>query len=162
MRMPNIFKMTPEMTTLLSSSTHEETPLGILDESPPSNALSQTQVNLNTVNQVPSTNDPFSISKNRINGDVRAVGLFERLNGKKHNLDLVRPDPNVFDTPTGPLTEVEDSMLSGKEGFGRLTAAHVSNEPPLAPTRKGRAMPGLGLDFSVGRSSQSDFSSLML
>lgn len=156
MRMPNIFKMTPEMTSLLSSSTQEETPLGILDESPPSNTLSQTQVNPNTVNQVPSTNDPFSISKNRINGDVRAVGLFERLNGKKNNMDLVRPDPYIFDTPTGPTTEAEDSMLLGKEGFGRSTAAQVPNEPPLAPSRKGRTMPGLGMDFSVGMSFQSD------
>lgn len=154
--MPNIFKMTPEMTSLMSSSTQEETPLGILDESPPSNALSQTQVNLNTVNQVPSANDPFSISKNRINGDVRAVGLFERLNGKKNNMDLVRPDPYVFDTPTAPTTEAEDSIFSVKEGHGRVTAAQVSNEPPLAPTRKGRTMPGLGMDFSVGTSFRSD------
>jgi len=156
-RMPNIFKMTPEMTNLLSSSTQEETPLAVLDESPPSNALSQTHVNLNTVNQIPSTNDPFSISKNRINGDVRAVGLFERLNGKKNNMDLVRPDPYVFDTPTGAAAEAEDSLLSGKEGFGRLAAAHVSNEPPLAPPRKGRTMPGLGTDFSVGMSYLSNF-----
>lgn len=148
--MPNIFKMTPEMTSLLSSSAQEETPLGILDESPPTNALSQSQVNLNTVNQIPSTNDPFSISKNRINGDVRAVGLFERLNGKKNNVDLVRPDPHIFDTPTGPTTEAEDLVLAGKEDFGRLAAGQVSNEPPLAPMRKGRTMPGLGMDFSVG------------
>lgn len=148
--------MTPEMTSLMSSSTHEETPLGILDESPPSNAHSQTQVNVNTVNQVPSANDPFSISKNRINGDVRAVGLFERLNGKKNNMDLVRPDPYVFDTPTAPTIEAEDAMLSGKEGFGRITAAQVANEPPLAPTRKGRTMPGLGMDFSVGMFFRND------
>lgn len=141
--------MTPEMMSLLSTSGQEETPLGILDESPPSNALSQTQVNINTVNQIPSTNDPFSISKNRINGEVRAVGLFERLNGKKANVDLVRPDPHVFDTPTGPGVEVDDSLLSGKEDYTRPAAAQT-NEPPLAPARKGRTVPGVGLDFNAG------------
>lgn len=148
-RMSNIFKTTPEMMSLLSTSGHEETPLGILDESPPTNALSQTQVNINTVNQIPSTNDPFSISKNRINGDVRAVGLFERLNGKKANVDLVRPDPHVFDTPTGPGVEVDDSLLSGKEDYTRPAAAQT-NEPPLAPARKGQTVPGVGLDFNAG------------
>lgn len=143
--------MTPEMMSLLSNSGNEETPLGILDESPPSHALSQTQVHVNTVNQIPSTNDPFSISKNRINGDVRAVGLFERLNGKKANVDLVRPDPHVFDTPTGPGAEVDDSLLSGKEDYTRPAVAQTANEPPLAPARKGRTLPGVGLDFNAGK-----------
>lgn len=155
-RMPNIFKMTPEMTSLLSNSSQEETPLGILDESPPSNVLSQSQINVNTTAQAPSANDPFSISKNRINGDVRSgsLALFERTAGKKNIIpptDIVRPDPHVFDTPTGPLAEGEDSILLGKEGGGgRGTTALNSNEPPLAPMRKGRTLPGLGIDFSVG------------
>lgn len=153
--MPNIFKMTPEMLSLLSNSSHEETPLGILDESPPSNALSQSQLNVNTATQPPSTNDPFSISKNRVNGDVRSgtLALFEKTVGKKNAVapaDIIRPDPHIFDTPTGPLVEADDSITLGKEGGGRGVAAHVSNEPPLAPVRKGRTLPGLGMDFSTG------------
>ena len=152
--MPNVFKMTPEMMSLLSSSSHEEIPLGILDESPPSNALSQTQVNVNTAGQVPSNNDPFSISKNRVNGDTRggSLALFERLNNKKTNVapaDIVRPDPNVFDTPTGNTGEVEDSVLPDKEG-GPLGTTSISNAPPPAPARKIRTMQGLGMDFSGG------------
>ena len=155
--MSNIFKMTPEMMSVLSSSTNEETSLGILDESPPSNALSQSQVNVNTANQPPSSNDPFSISKNRINGDVRnnagSLALFEKFNSKKNNSapvePIIRPDPQVFDTPTGPVGGMEDSIFSGKEIGGRAAAASISNEPPLAPPRKGQTLPGLGMDFSI-------------
>ena len=153
--MPNIFKMTPEMMSLLSGSSHEETPLGILDESPPANILSQSQVGVNTNAPPPSTNDPFSISKNRINGDIRtgSLALFERTAGKKNTVppaDIVRPDPHVFDTPTGPLGETEELSLLGKEIIGRGTTGLTSNEPPLAPVRKNRTLPGLGMDFSVG------------
>ena len=155
--MPNIFKMTPDMMSALSSSTNEETPLGILDESPPSNALSQSQVNVNTANQPPSSNDPFSISKNRINGDVRnnagSLALFEKFNSKKNNVapidPIIRPDPHIFDTPTGPAGSTEDSIFSGKEIRGRAAAAPISTEPPLAPPKKERTLPGLGMDFSI-------------
>lgn len=149
--------MTPEMISVLSSSTNEETPLGILDESPPSNALSQSQVNANNVNQPPSSNDPFSISKNRINGDVRnnagSLALFEKFNSRKNNSapiePVIRPDPQIFDTPTGPTGGMEDSIFLGKEIGGRSLVASIPNEPPLAPPRKGQTLPGLGMDFST-------------
>ncbi len=155
--MPNIFKMTPEMMSVLSSSTNEETPLGILDESPPSNALSLSQINVNTANQPPSSNDPFSISKNRINGDVRnnagSLALFEKFNSKKNNAapidPIIRPDTQIFGTPTGPTGGIEDSIFSGKEIGGRAVTASISTEPPLAPPRKERTLPGLGMDFSI-------------
>lgn len=155
--MPNIFKMTPEMMSVLSSSANEETPLGILDESPPSNTLSQSQVNVNIANQPPSSNDPFSISKNRINGDVRnnagSLALFEKFNSKKNNAapvePIIRPDPQIFDTPTGPTGGMEDSIFLGKEIGGRAAAVPIPTEPPLAPPRKERTLPGLGMDFSI-------------
>ena len=156
-RVSNIFKMTSEMMSVLSSSTSEETSLGILDESPPSNALSQSQINVNTANQPPSSNDPFSISKNRINGDVRnnagSLALFEKFNSRKNNSapvePIIRPDPQIFDTPTGPTGGVEESMFLGKEIGGRGAITTVPNEPPLAPPRKGQTLPGLGMDFSI-------------
>ena len=155
--MSNVFKMTPEMTSVLSSSANEETSLGILDESPPSNALSQSQVNVNNAYQPPSNNDPFSISKNRINGDIRnnagSLALFERFNGKKNTSapteSIIRPDPQVFDTPTAPIGGLEDSIFSGKQIGARTAATLIPNEPPSAPLRKGPTLPGLGMDFSI-------------
>ena len=149
--------MTPEMMSVLSSSTNDDTTLGTLDDSPPSNALSQTQVNVNAANQLPSSNDPFSISKNRINGDVRnnagSLALFEKFNSKKNNSvpiePIIRADPPTFDTPTGPTGGLEDSIFSAKEIGGRAVAAPILNEPPPAPARKGQTLPGLGMDFSM-------------
>ena len=151
--MPNIFKMTPEMSSLLAGPSQEETPLGILDESPPTNALTQSQ-NVNAVGQIPSSNDPFSISKNRINGDVRtgagSLALFERLNSKKNVIapkeDIIRPDTHVLDTPTGPGAGGDESMF-GREIGGRATGP-ISNEPPLAPARKSRPLP-VGMDLNT-------------
>jgi anaphase-promoting complex subunit 3 len=147
--MANVFKMTPEMMTLLSTSSNEETPLGILDESPPTNALAQSQVNVNA--QLPSTNDPFSISKNRINGDVRGAGslaLFDRFNSKRSAVvskdEIVRPDVHILDTPTGPPGDAEDPIFTDKDA-----GEHGPTEPPKAPMRKVRALPGLGMDFNV-------------
>ena len=151
--MQNVFKMTPEMMSLLSTSSHEETPLGVLDESPPSNALTQSQVNINTMNPTPSANDPFSISKNRINGEIRGNGgtLFEKLNNKKNLVapieGNIRLDPDVLDTPTGPLGGMDNQVFS-ERGIGNVATAPITTEPPLAPIRKGRTLPGLGMDLS--------------
>ena len=151
--MQNVFKMTPEMMSVLSSFTQEETSLGVLEESPPSNALNQTQVNINPTNP-PLSNDPFSISKNRINGDVRANGgLFEKLNNKRNMVAPIEgnilPDPDVLDTPTGHTIGTNSQNFSGKDVGDRIQAPQTVTEPPLAPARKGRTLPGLGMDFST-------------
>ena len=143
-RINNIFKLTPEMMSLMSDASQEQTPLGTLDESPP-NALSQTNVNLHTTTQVSTGNDPFSISKNRLNGDVRnnagSSALFEKLNSSKNMLTPSGiPGYIGEDTPTGNGGIMDPAFFSGKG---------VGNEPPLAPIRKGRGLPGMGLDFGA-------------
>ncbi|KAL9129588.1 MAG: hypothetical protein Q9217_002008 [Psora testacea] len=143
-RMPNIFKMTPHMMNSMSDPSHEQTPLGALDESPP-NALSQSAVNIHVVNQPPSNNDPFSISKNRLNGEVRnnagSSALYEKLNSSTNVVTPIGgPDVVGEDSPTGNGGVMDPAFFFGK-GAG--------NEPPLAPIRKGRGPPGMGLDFGV-------------
>ena len=147
-RINNIYKITPEMMSLISDPSHEQTPLGTLDESPP-NPLSQTTVNLHTTNQVSTGNDPFSISKNRLNGDIRNnagnSALFEKLNEKLNSsknivTPLGMPEYIGEDTPTGNGGIMDPAFFSGKG---------VGSEPPLAPIRKGRGLPGMGLDFSA-------------
>ena len=128
----------------MSDSSHEQTPLGVLEESPP-NALAQSTVNIHVVNHPPSNNDPFSISKNRLNGDVRNnagnSALYEKLNSSKNIVTPLGDSDTVGeDTPTGNGGIMDPAFFSGK-GAG--------NEPPLAPTRKGRGLPGMGLDFGT-------------
>lgn len=142
-RIPNIFKITPEMMSLISGQ-NEQTPLGILDESPP-NALSQSNVNIHATSQPTSNNDPFSVSKNRLNGDVRnntgSSALFEKMNSTKNIVTPVgAPEVAGEDTPIDNAGIMDPSFFSGKG---------ATNEPPLAPARKGRGLPGMGLDFGT-------------
>ncbi|MCJ1336839.1 anaphase-promoting complex subunit cdc27 [Bachmanniomyces sp. S44760] len=147
-RVPNIFKMTPEMMNGVTGSFNEETPLGILDESPPS--VSSGLFN----NQPPQANDPFSISKNRINGESRvnlgSSALFEKLNG---STSLATPigntgglDFNDLETPTVPGVVAATTMWQNPSTTAAETTAV---EPPIAAPKKMRTLQGLGMDFSM-------------
>lgn len=137
----------------LSSPSPDENP-SIPDPAPPPNGLLQPSTSKNSQNQPPLSNDPFSISKNRINGEVRPNAgssvLFEKLNGSRN---VVAPvgGGNIYpglDTPTGPGSGVITEIHPNKEAPG-VTAVSVPAEPPLAPMRKARAVQGMGVDFSV-------------
>ena len=128
----------------MADTSHEQTPLGTLDESSP-NALSQSAVNIHAMNQPPSNNDPFSISKNRLNGELRnnagSSALYEKLDSSRNMVTPIGGSDVVGeDTPTGHGGIMDPAFFSGKG---------VGNEPPLAPVRKGRGLPGMGLDFST-------------
>lgn len=149
--------MTPEMMSGLAASSVEESSSEIPDEPPPSSGLSQTQVNSHNTSQPPSSNDPFSISKNRINGDVRhnlgTSALFEKLNGSRVTVTPITTggglDSQVMDTPTGPERDSTAEIVLGRDAGGVMAAMPISTEPPLAPMRKARTLQGLGMDFSV-------------
>ncbi|KAL9612796.1 MAG: hypothetical protein Q9167_002631 [Letrouitia subvulpina] len=160
-RIPNVFQMTPEMRRLLQTSPTDENTLETLDESPPPNPLSQSQAtnNINISSSQPSSNDPFSISKNRINGDVRpnlgSSALFEKLNGSRTIITPISGgdlDYQEMDTPTGPSSFNSDT-LSSKDFVGNgmisMTSTLHSAEPPLAPMRKGRTLHGMGVDLNT-------------
>ncbi|KAI4270806.1 MAG: hypothetical protein LQ337_006453 [Flavoplaca oasis] len=153
-RIPNIFQMTPEMKRAFSASSSEENTLETLEESPPTNPFSQSQSanNVNT-NQPSSNNDPFTISKNRVNGDVRPnFGIFDKLNIGKASVTPISDgdlDMSSFDTPTGADTSFGHDVYLGKEGGDQMATAANGIEPPLAPVRKARAGPALGTDISV-------------
>ena len=155
-RMPNIFKMTPEMMSAMAGSSQEEGSLGIVNESSPPNPLSQAQVNINTTGQHPSANDPFSISKNRVN-DMRthagSMALFEKLNGAKNVVTPVvgvRPNACADETPTGSGGIMDPGFfLSGKAPADAYVAAPVSADPPLPPARKARAVPGVDINMDA-------------
>ena len=127
------------------------------DETIPPSGLSQTQVNSQNLPQPPSSTDPFSISKNRINGDVRPnLGnsvLFEKLNGSKVTVTPITTggvlDSQAVDTPTGPGRDSTTEIFLGKDAGGGISAVPNTTEPPLAPMRKARTLQGLGMDFSV-------------
>ncbi|KAL8977884.1 MAG: hypothetical protein Q9205_006410, partial [Flavoplaca limonia] len=152
-RIPNIFQMTPEMKRAFSASSSEESTLETLEESPPTNPFSQSQTTNNVSTNQPSNNDPFTISKNRVNGDVRPnFGIFDKLNIGKASVTPISGgdlDMSSFDTPTGADTSFGQDVYLGKEGGDQMATAANGIEPPLAPVRKARAGPALGTDISV-------------
>ena len=149
--------MTPEMIAGLAMSIAEEPSSEAPDEPILPSGLSQTQVNSQNPSQPPSNTDPFSISKNRINGDVRPnlgnSALFEKLNGSRITVTPMTTggvlDFQVTDTPTGPGRDSTTEILLGNDAGGVISAVPHPTEPPLAPMRKARTLQGLGMDFSV-------------
>ncbi|KAL8801876.1 MAG: hypothetical protein Q9182_004165 [Xanthomendoza sp. 2 TL-2023] len=153
-RIPNIFQMTPEMKRAISSTNSDESTLETLDESPPSNTLSQPQTtNSLNVNPPPSNNDPFTISKNRVNGDVRPnLGIFDKLNiGKASVTPITGGDLDIlaFDTPTGADPSFKSEIYLGREVPSQQHTNAHEIEPPLAPVRKARIGQGLGTEISI-------------
>jgi anaphase-promoting complex subunit 3 len=143
------------MISSLTSSTTDDRTTEVSEDVPPPVGLSQAQSNSNVINQQPLHNDPFSISKNRINGDIRSnlgsSALFEKFNGSR---SIVTPTVGAgglgfhsLDTPTGQ--GYHSDMLVGKDYGGVSSVVPVSVEPPLAPMRKIRTLQGLGVDFSM-------------
>lgn len=147
--------MTPEMLNALSSSTNDDSTTNLAEAAPVlTGGLSRTNASNNLQNQPPSSNDPFSISKNRINGDVRPSAggpvLYEKLNGSRNIVTPLSGGNHYpgLDTPTGPGPEVITEIHPNKEAPG-VTAVSFATEPPLAPMRKARATQGMGMDFGV-------------
>ncbi|KAL9097640.1 MAG: hypothetical protein Q9163_006333 [Psora crenata] len=142
-RMPNIFKMTPEMMSFLSDPSPEQMSLGALDETSP-NPIPHAINHIPIVHQPPSNTDPFSVSKNRLNGEVRNhagnSALYKKLNSSRNVITPIEDKDMTEDTPAGNGGIMDPAFFTGK-GIG--------DEPPLAPARKARALPGMGLDLAA-------------
>lgn len=158
-RVNSIFKMTPEMMHALATNTSDENASNIAEATPLSNNLSQTNISNTSVNQPPPSSDPFSISKNRINGDIRQnLGgsvLFEKLNGSRNVVTPLGGAGHNYpslETPTGPGGGMVTEILP--KGDRGVIAVPASTEPPQAPIRKARAIPGMGMDFNVDAPSK--------
>lgn len=147
--------MTPEMISSLNSSSSDEKPAEISDEAQPPSGLSQAPSNSNVINQQPVNNDPFSISKNRINGDIRlnmgSSALFEKFNGSRStvtpSLGVGGVSSQSLDSPIGQ--RYHSDMLLEKEYSGAGAVVAVSAEPPLAPMRKVRTLQGQGMELTT-------------
>ena len=154
-RIPNVFKATPEMMSALAAGSNEESASGVLEDSLSSNVV---PTNRSTVPQSTSNSDPFSISTNRLNGDSRSnaskSALFEKLNGV---ISTVTPvvgggggaSLESVRSPTGSGVGITIEVPWKKDSELNVIEDPNTSEPPLAPMRKPRTLYGLGMDFSV-------------
>ena len=146
--------MTPEMKRAVQPVNVDENILETVDESPISNALSQSQFASNiNITQPPANNDPFSISKNRLNGEVRSnLGIFDKMTMGKTTVTPISGgdlELSAFDTPTGPSANLNNSILLGKEFPSSHAVTTNGVEAPLAPVRKARLVQGLVAEISA-------------
>ncbi|KAL8824465.1 MAG: hypothetical protein Q9170_008145 [Blastenia crenularia] len=154
-RIPNIFQMTPEMKRGLQPVNADESILETVDESPAPTAFPPTQTSNNISTSQPlANNDPFSISKNRVNGEIRpSIGIFDKFNIGKASLTpngVGDVEPSTFDTPTGPGASFNNDIFMGKEITNHQTVVQVA-EAPLAPIRKPRPVQAPGMEIGVDR-----------
>ncbi|MCJ1283424.1 anaphase-promoting complex subunit cdc27 [Xylographa opegraphella] len=156
-RIPNIFKMTPAMMIAMESGIGEETFLGELGDSPPSDNLLNKKTQ---PPQIPSSNDPFSIATNRVNNDTRSSftksALYEKLNGSTVTVTPIGTgtgiESEVLDTPTGSngcAIAPQDPWNAEWKAVRSIHEGNAAAEPPLAPTRKSRTIAGLDMKFGI-------------
>lgn len=147
--------MTPEMTNALSPTSSDENS-SIPESVPQVNGATLSNPFNDIQNQPPGNNDPFSVSKNRVNGDMRSnagtSALFEKLNERT---SVSAPLGGViggggnysgFDTPIAPTLGGITEIHPNKDAAG-VTAVSVAAEPPQAPMRKARTLQGMGVEF---------------
>ena len=140
------------MISSLNNSSFDDKAAEISEEAQPPCGLSQAPNNSNVINQQPVSNDPFSVSKNRMNGDIRlnngSSALFEKFNGSRStvtpSMGVGGLGPQNLDSPTG---RYHSDMLTEKEYSGANAIVAVSAEPPMAPMRKVRTVQGPGMEL---------------
>ena len=124
---PNIYKMTPEMATIMQDMQKENASTASLAKSSTTSLPLQAQaMNSNTNIQ----QDPFMSTNTKAHGSV----LWEKFNNSKISVNTVSTihDDEAMDTPS-TVVEIDDSMLQNavpKQVF----------DPPPAPTRRPKSV----------------------
>ena len=141
-RIPNVFKLTPELANNITSNPTEDGSGSMVDESTTS-SISHS-----------FSNDPFSISTSRANGEIKQntnkSALFEKLNGSTNQVTPVSASisQDTMETPSSPALVTGAVVPRIREPTAVSLDESVAIEPPQAPTRKFRALAGLGMDVS--------------
>jgi anaphase-promoting complex subunit 3 len=157
-RVPNIFKMSLEMEAVLrvntqdqgesQSQTRDSTLLTVLDHD-------RNRTGARPVTVASDTGDPFNNvpSKGFGGGLFGTLGMSQKLNESNPSLTNLPAaggggiGPEAMETPTGPSASIDITMVPHRRDPGVVSA--YSTEPPQAPARKTRTIPGLGMDFSM-------------
>ncbi|EEP75947.1 protein bimA [Uncinocarpus reesii 1704] len=138
-RVPNIYKMTPEMIAVLTASPSAESLSSFVQGTAQVGPL-QTQPNSNNV-------DPFVSLNPRAEG-VSGSGcsaLWEKLNGNSLNVNSGGSlATEGMETPIAQ-SDSDDFRVNGSGGIG----SGSFGEPPLAPARKQRSMQVLGHEYNL-------------
>lgn len=157
-RVPNIFKMSPEMEAVLRVNTQDQ--WETQSETKESSLSSvqdhdRSRTGARSVNVASDAGDPFNNvpSKGFGGGLFGTLGMSQKLNESNPSLTNLPAaggggiGPEAMETPTGPSASIDINMVPTRREPGVVSA--YSTEPPQAPARKSRTIPGLGMDFSM-------------
>ncbi|KAL4935139.1 protein bima [Aspergillus oleicola] len=142
MRVSNIFKMSPELYTMVSAAALEDLESPVEKVLPPDGPL-QTQANAN-----PSI-DPFTSGTTRSDSNTShgSSALWEKLNGSTVSVASSGTGPHIMregmETPGGQSSESDDPRVTNGGGGAEVF------EPPLAPAKKNRTIQTIGADHSM-------------
>lgn len=139
-RIPNIYRMAPELLAMLSASPQSESVLP--PEKPTSmNGPLQVQPNVN-----PNV-DPFTSNGRADTGaGYGSSALWEKLNGSSVSVASAGANGNVEGMETPVAQSNADDFRFGN---GTGAATEQSWEPPLAPARKTRPVQPVGAEYGV-------------
>ncbi|KAK2744695.1 anaphase-promoting complex subunit cdc27 [Onygenales sp. PD_40] len=139
-RVPNIYKMSPEMLAMLPSTP-------IIDNSPAFEKVAQTGGPLQVQPNVNHNLDPFTSFNARVDAasGSGSSALWEKLNGSNVSVASVGAAvPEGMETPIAQ-SDSDDFRPGGNVG----ASGDPTWDPPLAPTRKNKTIQSLGLDYGV-------------
>ncbi|KAL4864485.1 protein bima [Aspergillus spectabilis] len=140
MRVSNIYKMGPELYSMVSSSVLED--VESAPEKAPDASL-QPQANVN-----PSI-DPFTagITRSDSTNTHGSSALWEKLNGSTVSVASSGTGPQIMregmETPGGQSSESDDPRVANGSGNAEVF------EPPLAPAKKNRTIQTIGGDHPM-------------
>ncbi|KAL2785132.1 hypothetical protein BJX66DRAFT_315491 [Aspergillus keveii] len=142
MRVSNIYKMNPELYSMVCAGLQEDLRFSSDRAAPPDGPL-QAQANVN-----PST-DPFTSGVPRNDFSTHgSSALWEKLNGSTVSVASAGTASNIMregmETPGGQSSESDDPRVTNGS-----SAAEHSWEPPLAPAKKNRTIQTIGADHSM-------------
>jgi anaphase-promoting complex subunit 3 len=153
----NIFKVNPEMEAILKTNAPEQ-----WDSQPPAKDTTLATM-LDHVQNRPGARsttiadpvDPFNnLSSRSFPGGIFSnFGTQQKLNESNPSLTNLPAaggggiGPEAMETPTGPSASIDASVGPNRKDPGVVSAYHI--EPPQAPIRKTRTVPGIGMDFTL-------------
>ncbi|KAH8588915.1 hypothetical protein B0O99DRAFT_637966 [Bisporella sp. PMI_857] len=165
LNVPNIFKMNPEMEDVLRSpSDPSEGQAQSKDKDMTLSATldhvrNRTSTRTGTSVDLSGTLDPFNnVSSRNVNGGLfQNFSMSQKLNESNPSLTNIPAaggggiGPEAMATPTGPSASIDASAFNRKDPS--INPAYIL-EPPQAPPRKTRTIPGIGINMGMDAKSQ--------
>lgn len=156
LNVPNIFRMSSEMEAILKCNAREQS-----EPPPQTKDMTLSAMHDHAQNRPGArpastieTLDPFNTmpTKSSGGGIFSSLGSYQKMHHESSFGTFPTAGgggigPEAMETPTGPSASIDVAIGPRSRDPGVVSAYTI--EPPQAPTRKTRTIPGIGMDFST-------------